>query len=156
MTKLGPFDLELVREFNAPVELVWEVWTTPAHLKNWYVPKPVELTQCEIDLKVGGQFFTNMKLPDGMEMPGASVYLDVVPNERLVFTDCLTPDWHPSAEPFMTAVLAFEAIEGGTRQTAWALHSSEENKLRHEEMGFYDGWGTTADQMAALLAELQA
>jgi uncharacterized protein YndB with AHSA1/START domain len=144
-------DLVLEREIDVPVELVWKAWTTPDHLKNWFVPKPWTVTECEIDLRVGGTFRTVMRSPDGDEFPNLGCYLDIVPNERLIFTDALLPGFRPSPKPFFTAALLLERTDTGTRYTAYAIHADEAGRETHEKMGFHDGWGTVVDQMVAYI-----
>jgi uncharacterized protein YndB with AHSA1/START domain len=96
-----------------------------------------------------------MRGPDRQDMPMRGVYLDVVPNERLVFTDAFTKAWEPSEKAFMTAIVTFEDLGGGrTRYTVRALHWTVADREKHEEMGFHEGWGRCADQLAALVATL--
>ncbi len=140
-------DLVLERVIKAPRALVWQCWTTPEHLKQWFTPKPVETTHCEIDLRPGGRFNTTMRMPDGAEHASEGSYLDVVEGARLVFTDALREGWRPNAAPFMTAVLRFEDHPEGTQYVAHVLHHDEAGKKRHEEMGFFDGWGTATTQL---------
>ncbi|MBX3518865.1 MAG: SRPBCC family protein [Xanthobacteraceae bacterium] len=141
------FDLVLERDIDVPVELVWKVWTTPEHLKHWFVPKPWSLARCKIDLRPGGEFSSVMLSPEGKEFPNNGCYLEVVPNERLVFTDTLLAGYRPSPKPFFTAALLLEPRNGGTRYTAIAIHGDEATRKQHEEMGFHDGWGTVVTQM---------
>lgn len=141
------FDLVLERDIDVPVELVWKVWTTPEHLKHWFVPKPWSLARCKIDLRPGGEFSSVMLSPEGKEFPNSGCYLEIVPNERLVFTDTLLAGYRPSPKPFFTAALLLEPRNGGTRYTAIAIHGEEATRKQHEEMGFHDGWGTVVTQM---------
>lgn len=150
--KLDPtLDLKLERDIDVPVELVWKAWTTPEHLREWFVPKPWTITACELDLRPGGIFATTMRSPEGQEMPNIGCYLDVVPLKRLIFTDTLLPGFRPAANPFFTAALLLEPTPTGTHYTALAIHGSEETRKNHEEMGFHDGWGTVASQMVAYI-----
>lgn len=144
-------DLVLEREIDVPVELVWKAWTTPAHVRHWFVPKPWTITDCEIDLRPGGIFRTTMRSPEGQEFPNVGCYLDVVPNERMIFTDTLLPGFRPSPKPFFTAALLLERKGKGTRYTAIAIHGNEETRKQHEEMGFHDGWGTVVTQMVEFI-----
>jgi uncharacterized protein YndB with AHSA1/START domain len=92
-----------------------------------------------------------MKSPEGQEMPNRGVYLEVVPAKKVVFTDSFVSAWQPSEHPFMTATLTFEDLGGGrTRYTARVLHPTAADRERHEQMGFHQGWGICADQLAAL------
>ncbi|WP_054007936.1 SRPBCC family protein [Cypionkella psychrotolerans] len=140
-------DLVLVREINAPREILYKCWTTPEHLVHWFVPKPHKVTACSLDVRPGGKCNTTFEV-DGTEMENNGVYLEVIPNEKLVFTDTYTEGWKPNPEPFMTAILTFEDIGNGrTRYTAVARHRSKETAESHKQMGFYDGWGTVVTQL---------
>jgi len=87
------------------------------------------VTDCEIDLRPGGIFRTTMEGPEGHVSPSTGCYLEVIGNERLVFTDGLLPGYRPAANPFMTAILQLETVEGGkTRYTAIARHRDEESR----------------------------
>ena len=146
------FDLVLEREIDVPASLVWKVWTTPEHLKHWFCPKPWQTTQCAIDLRPGGLFTSVMRGPEGQEFANSGCYLEIVENERLVFTDALLEGFRPSPNPFFTAVLDLTALgPERTRYVATALHGDEDTRKKHEEMGFYDGWGTVVTQMVAYI-----
>ncbi len=145
-------DLVLEREIDVPVSLVWKVWTTPEHLKHWFCPKPWQTTQCAIDLRPGGLFTSVMRGPEGQEFTNSGCYLEIVANERLVFTDTLLEGWRPSPNPFFTAILDLTPLgPERTRYVATALHGNEDTRKKHEEMGFYDGWGTVVTQMVAYI-----
>ena len=141
-------DLVLERIVDVPRELVWRAWTTPEHLMKWFTPVPWKTVACEIDLRPGGRFHTVMRSPEGREFPNVGCYLEVIENERLVWTDALLPGYRPSGEPFITAVIVLTQEGKGTRYTATAIHRDEATRNNHEEMGFFDGWGTVADQLA--------
>lgn len=148
-------DLVLERDVDVPLELVWKVWTTPDHIKHWFVPKPWSCKSVEIDLRPGGKFNTTMMSPEGQEFPNEGCYVEIVPNQRLVFTDTLLPGFRPSPKPFFTAVLELTPNgKGGTKYKAIAIHGNEEARKSHEEMGFYDGWGTVIDQMVAYIKNM--
>jgi uncharacterized protein YndB with AHSA1/START domain len=108
----------------------------------------------EVDVRPGGTSHMIFRGPDGQEFPNRGVYLEVVPDERLVFTDAYTEAWVPSAKPFMTGVLTLSDEAGGTRYTAHVLHWSEEDRAQHEERGFHEGWGKATDQLEALARTL--
>jgi uncharacterized protein YndB with AHSA1/START domain len=142
-------DLVLERVVDVPRELMWTAWTTPEHLSKWFAPAPWSIADCEIDLRPGGIFRSVMKSPDGEEHPSVGCYLEVVPNERLVWTDALLPGYRPSENPFFTAIITFESSGKGTRYTAMAVHRDEATRKQHEEMGFHQGWGQVLDQLVA-------
>lgn len=142
-------DLVLERIVDVPRELVWTAWTKPEHVSKWFTPAPWTVSDCEIDLRPGGVFRFVMRSPEGKEFPNIGCYLEVIPNERLVWTDALLPGYRPSENPFMTAIIALETHGAGTRYTAMAIHRDAAARQRHEEMGFHDGWGKVLDQLVA-------
>ena len=142
-------DLILEREVKAPREILYMCWTTPEHLVHWFVPKPHRVTECHLDVRPGGACNTTFEV-EGNLMENNGVYLEVVPNERLVFTDAYTAGWKPNPEPFMTAIVNFEDLgQGRTRYVAVARHRSAGSAEAHAKMGFYDGWGTVVTQLEA-------
>lgn len=157
MTPSHPFvpdpklDLVLERVVDVPRELVWAAWTKPEHIVKWFTPAPWTVAECQIDLRPGGMFRTVMRSPEGELFPGTGCYLEVIPNERLVWTDALLPGYRPSPEPFFTGVVLLESHGKGTRYTAMGIHRDEEGKKKHEAMGFHDGWGKALDQLVALV-----
>lgn len=147
-------DLVLTRLIKAPREKVYRAWTEPELLKQWFAPKPFSTPVAQLDLRAGGGNLIVMRDPAGNEFPNRGVYLEVVKNERLVFTDAYTSAWVPSQKPFMTVVLTFEDEAGGTRYTARARHWTAADKENHEKMGFHQGWGLCTDQLEALATTL--
>lgn len=108
-------DLVLERVVEVPRELVWRAWTFPEDLKHWFAPAPWTTVDCEIDLRPGGIFRVVMQSPEGKAYPNVGCYLDIVPNERLIWTDALLPGYRPSTDPFFTAILTLESHDRGTR-----------------------------------------
>jgi uncharacterized protein YndB with AHSA1/START domain len=142
-------DLSFTRTLAVPRRLVWECWTEARHIPHFFIPAPHKVTGVDIDLRVGGRFNTIFDV-DGNVMDNKGVYLDIVPQEKLVFTDAYTEGWKPAPEPFMTAMLILgDAPGGGTTYTAIARHRNPETRKTHEEMGFVDGWGTVVTQLEA-------
>ena len=148
-------DLVLERDIDVPRHLVWAAWTTPEHINKWFCPAPWRVTDCEIDLRPGGKFSTVMHGPQGQVMPNVGCYLEVVPQERLVFTDTLLPGFRPAPKPFFTAVLTLQALSHErTRYVAMARHGDSTTRKQHEDMGFHHGWGAALDQLVALAKTL--
>ncbi|MEI8572845.1 polyketide cyclase [Methylomonas sp. LW13] len=145
-------ELMLTRLIDAPPEKLYKAWTEPALLKQWFCPKPWTVAEAELDVRAGGTSIIVMRGPDGEEFPNQGIYLEVVPNERLVFTDAYTSAWEPSAKPFMTGIITFTPEAGKTRYTARVLHWTAADRKAHEEMGFHEGWGKATDQLAELVA----
>ena len=143
-------DLDLVLERTVPVppRAVWDAWTIPEQLVQWFAPRPWTTTECDIDLRPGGIFRTVMRSPDGQEESGgAGCFLVVEELRRLVFTDALGPGYRPNSSPFMTAEIIIQPDGEGTRYRAIARHADPEAKKQHEDMGFHDGWSTALDQL---------
>ncbi len=147
-------ELVLTRLIDAPREKLYRAWTDAELLKRWFAPKPWTTPHAELDVRPGGASLVVMRSPDGNDMPCPGVYLEVVPNQRLVFTDAYTSAWQPSQKPFMTVILTFEDEGGKTRYTARVRHWTVADREAHEKMGFHQGWGQCADQLAALAATL--
>ena len=142
-------DLILTRDIAAPRALIYTCWTTPQHLVHWFVPRPHRVTACDLDVRPGGKCNTTFDV-DGTLIENNGVYLEVIPDEKLVFTDTYTEGWKPNPDPFMTAILTFaDAGPGRTRYTAVARHRSKDAAENHKQMGFHDGWGTVATQLEA-------
>jgi uncharacterized protein YndB with AHSA1/START domain len=153
-----PAERELIidRLIDAPREALYRCWTEPELLKQWFAPAPVTTPIAELDVRPGGENFVVMRLPDGQEIPNRGVYLEVAPNEKLVFTDAYASGWAPrDGHPFMTVILTFEdAGPGRTHYLARVRHWTGSDRERHEQMGFHSGWGQCADQLAALAKTL--
>ena len=153
-TPLTERELVLTRLIAAPRAKLYRAWTEPELLKQWFAPLPYTTPVAELDVRPGGSCLVVMRDPDGNDWPNPGVYLDVVENERLIFTDAYVRAWEPSNKPFMTAIVTFADEDGGTRYTARVLHWTVADREEHERMGFHQGWGQCADQLAALAAKL--
>jgi uncharacterized protein YndB with AHSA1/START domain len=171
LNTLNPkLDLTFTRRINVPKESVWRCWTEPALLLPWFCPKPWKTIACEIDLRPGGIFSSTMQSPEGVTMPtGEGCILEVIPNQRLTWTNALLPGYRPSLTlekcgredgGFMfTATILLEdcQIDGqiddyrGTRYTALVRHADESGCKQHADLGFEAGWGAALDQMVAMI-----
>ncbi len=131
-------ELALTRLIDAPrAALCRHAWTEPELLKQWFAPLPYTTPRAELDVRPGGSSLVVMQGPDGVQMPNYGVYLEVVPNEKIVFTDSFLSAWVPNPKPFMTVTLTFEAEAGRTRYTARVVHPTIADRERHEQMGFH-------------------
>ncbi|MDB5706392.1 MAG: ATPase [Sphingomonas bacterium] len=140
-------ELSVTRLIDAPVERVWRIATE--RLAEWWCPKPWTTEIVEQDWRAGGRSAMIMRGPDGEEHPMEGVFLEVTPNRRFVFTDAFKAGWIPQTA-FMVGFFEFADEGGRTRYTAGARHWSEEALKQHEAMGFVEGWGKVAEQLAAL------
>jgi len=146
-------ELVITRVIDAPPERVFQAWTDPELLKQWFAPLPWTTPAAELNVRPGGANLIVMRDPAGIDYTNQGVYLEVIRNERLVFTDAYTQAWEPSEKPFMTVIAAFENQDGKTKCTARVLHWTVADREAHEKMGFQQGWGQCTDQLAALVTK---
>ena len=145
-------DLTIERVIKAPRSAVWHAWTDPDSFAQWWIPAPALCRVDAMDLVPGGALVTRMSENGGAFVPHLDAcYLAVEPEHRIVFTNALTGGWRPAAEPFITAIVTLADHADGTLYTARVMHKSAEVRNHHAELGFYDGWGTVAAQLAALV-----
>ncbi|MCX5479465.1 SRPBCC family protein [Kaistia geumhonensis] len=147
-------ELVITRLIDAPRTALYRCWTEAELLRKWFAPQPWTTPVAELDVRPGGSCRVVMRSPEGEDFPNPGVYLDVVPNEKLVLTDAFAEAWEPSTKAFMVATVTFADEDGKTRYTARVQHWSAEDRAAHESMGFHEGWGRCADQLAALAATL--
>jgi uncharacterized protein YndB with AHSA1/START domain len=147
-------DLVLTRMIDAPPEKVFRAWTEPDLMKQWFAPLPWTTPRAEVDVRPGGSNLIVMRSPEGAEFPNRGVYLEVVKNRRLVFTDAYNQAWEPSQKPFMTVILTFDEVDGKTKYTARVRHWTEDDRQAHEKMGFHGGWALCTEQLAELVARI--
>jgi uncharacterized protein YndB with AHSA1/START domain len=152
-------ELSITRFIHAPPETVYRVYTE--RLEEWWAPAPWKTRVLEMDLRAGGRFAFEMTGPEGESHPSDSVYLEVVPGERIVNTNAFVAGWEPKGGmdsdcdfPCVTLV-TFEPEGSGTRYTARVRHWTEAAVKAHEAMGFEQGWSMVAAQLAGL-AEAEA
>lgn len=155
VTTASERELTLTRIYDAPPEKLYRAWTDPALLKQFLAPHPWKIVSTDMDVRPGGSSMFVMQGPDGTEIPCPGIYLELVPNEKIVTTDAYSKAWEPTDKPFMTTVLTFERLEGNkTRYTARCLHWSAESREQHEAMGFHEGWAQVSEQLAELVAKI--
>lgn len=157
MAANNEFDLVISRCLRAPRALVWKAWTDPVHLKEWWCPKPWTTEVLAFELVPGGSFHTLMSGPDGETSDNPGAFLEIVPLSRIVWTNSLLKGWRPATESWMpmTAFITFEDEGEDTRYVATVLHKDKATRDQHEEMGFFDGWGTCTTQLEAYAATLR-
>ena len=154
MTDAAALELSVTRFIDAPPETVYRVYTE--RLEEWWAPAPWRTKVVEMDLRPGGRFAFEMTGPEGESHPSDSVYLEVVPGERIVNTNAFTAGWQPKGRMDSdcdfpcVSIITFEPEGNGTRYTARVRHWTEEAVKAHEAMGFEPGWTMVAAQLAAL------
>ncbi len=155
MTPIDPrLDLALERVIRAPRAAVWRAWTDPDRLAQWWVPAPTIARVDRLDALPGGAFVTSMSDDGETFQPHTdSIFLVVEPEARLVFTNAITTAWRPAAPApvAMTAEVVLADHPDGTDYRVIVRHRDPADRDRHEELGFFDGWGSVADALAALV-----
>jgi uncharacterized protein YndB with AHSA1/START domain len=146
------FELAVERYIDAPLEIVFKAWVE--RFEEWWAPKPWTTQILKQDLRSGGASALTMSGPDGSSSTMEGVFLEVTPNERIVFTNAFTAGWIPQT-PFLVGIFTFSPEGGGTQYRAAARHWDEAAQKQHEAMGFIQGWGIVAGQLAAI-AEAEA
>ncbi|WP_230292667.1 SRPBCC domain-containing protein [Croceicoccus sp. Ery5] len=145
-------ELTITRHIAAPLETVWAVMAD--RQEEWWCPKPWSITMIAQERRAGGRSAMVMHGPDGEEMPQEGVMLEWVDGVRFTTTDALRIDpatgGFVPADPFMIGCWEIAPDGSGTAYTASARHWSAEAMESHREMGFEDGWGACADQLAAI------
>ena len=145
-------DLTIRRVIRAPKETIWAAWTEPAQLAKWWIPSPLTLRVDALELRPGGAFVTHMSEDAQSFAPHVdAVFLVVEDHCRLVFTNAVNSSWHPALpDPVaMTTEIILTDHVDGTDYQAIVRHGSPEQRARHEELGFFDGWSTVTDQLTA-------
>jgi len=151
-------DIVFERFIDAPKSLVWEALTRPEHLKEWYMPKPWgAVSKCEMDVRPGGIFRIDIATADGQAVPNLGCFLDVVPQERLVWTSMLFPGYRPAVfdDVPITAIMTMEAVGAGTRYVFTALHRDEADCEKDRTSGWQQGTEIALDQFVAHVTSMK-
>lgn len=145
-------DLGLERIVRAPRPAVWRAWTDPSRLERWWVPAPARCRVERLEPRPGGAFVTRYSEDGAAFVPHMDAcFLAVDELERIVFTNAVDSAWAPaSPDPVaMTATITLADHPDGTDYRIVVRHGDPEARARHEALGFADGWGTVAAQLAA-------
>lgn len=149
-------DLEISRVLRAPPRAVYRAWTDPRAFEQWWLPAPTRCKVVELDLRPGGALVTQMSENGGPFVPHMNAcFLDVVPNERIVFTTALVKGWRPAEHPFITALIDLVPHPDGTDYRAHVMHKDGEQRQQHLTLGFADGWGAVLEQLSAVVVSGQ-
>ena len=152
-TNTGDREIRLARVFNAPRELVFEVWTTPEHAGHWWGPDGFTTTTTSMEVQAGGQWRYVMHGPNGTDYQNLITYKEVVPPERLVYAHGSTDE---NPEQFQVTVL-FAEEDGRTRLNMRMLFRTQEERDRVAmEYGAIQGANQTMARLEAYLEALVA
>ncbi len=134
--------LTLKRTFNVSRQLVWEAWTRPEHIIQWWAPKGMKIEVIQHEFKVGGKWKYAMPMPDGSQFISEGMYSEIVKPEKIV----TSANFIPMTEGVTLHVL-FEEDGDKTIFTFSVIHPTEEYCKAQEKMGFYNGWGSAFDRL---------
>ena len=142
LNEIGTRILTLKRTFNVPRKLVWEAWTKPEHLVQWWGPKGMKIEVVQHEFKVGGKWKYTMPMPDGSQFISEGVYSEIIKPEKIVTSANLMP-----MTEGVTLHVLFEEDGDKTIFTFSVIHPTEEYCKAQEKMGFYNGWGSSFDRL---------
>ena len=144
-----PSDLEIVitREFDAPIALVFDVFTNPEHVRRWGATPPDRMTECSIDLRVGGNYRSSFVTEDGTVCSFSGTYLEVHSPTRTVQT------WLFNGWPDAQAVETMDLHEtDGVTTLTWRL--AFRDKAGRDHMTRFDGQQASLDEIEDILSSL--
>jgi uncharacterized protein YndB with AHSA1/START domain len=165
MTKNTMNDTErmvITRVFDAPRALVWQAWTDPKYVMQWWGPKGFTAPVCKIDFRVGGKFLCCMRTPDGQEFWNAGEYHEIVLHEKIVSSMYFSDSEGNKVEPAHYGI-EHEAIDGAYDVTTFEVFGKDQTKLTFvgneswedaKDSGQLEGWNQILDKVAAVVAEL--
>lgn len=153
--RLDPrLDLAIDRVIRAPRAAVWRAWTDADRLRQWWVPAPTIARVDHLDVRPGGAFVTSMSDDGKLFQPHMDcIFLTVDPETRLVFTNAIDSAWRPAtpAPVPMTAEIILADHPDGTDYRVIVRHGRPADRDLHEELGFFDGWGSVTAALAQLV-----
>ena len=159
--QVGESEIVITRVFNAPRDLVFKAWTEPERLMRWWGPKGFTTPSCQVDLRPGGTFLYCMRSPEGRDIWGRGVYLEVVAPERIVYTDTFADEEGNPVEPTQYGMSPAHPRETLVTVTFTEHEGKTKVTLRHamaaavpERAGTQQGWTEMMDRLAEDLAKV--
>jgi uncharacterized protein YndB with AHSA1/START domain len=154
---IGDQEIVMERQFRAPQTLMFQVFTESEHLMRWWVPQPYTLPVCTVDLRPGGIWHYCLRSPEGQVQCARSVYREVVPPEKLVYTTTFADEYANPIEgmPEHLTTLIFTEEAGKTKVTARVQFSSAEALKVAIDLGMPHGMRMTWDYLIEYVQELQ-
>ena len=149
MNDLANRTLTIEKTFNAPLKIVWDAWTQTDHIVKWWAPSGMTIEVIEHDFKVGGKWKYSMPMPNGGDFISEGTYQEIVEQEKIV----TSADFKPMTENVEIQVV-FKADGDKTQFKFSVIHPTPEYCKQQEEMGFYNGWGSTIERLEHVLAEM--
>lgn len=145
--------IRVTREFAAPVEQVWEAWTKPELLEQWWAPKPWKAVSKSMDFREGGRWLYCMTGPEGEKHWSIATYEKIIPNKHYEGLDAFCDeDGNINPEmPRMQWSVDFNAVPDGTRVDVEITFSSREDLEKIVEMGFEEGFAAAHGNLDEIL-----
>ena len=148
-------EVTITRIFNAPRAVVFRAWTDPVQLAQWWGPKGFTNPVCEIDVRIGGALRIHMRGPDGSIYPMKGEFREILPPERLAFTNIALDEAGTAIlEGFTTVTFADD--DGKTRLTLHTRARAVVDKAAAYLQGIEMGWTMSIDKLEALLTPAAA
>lgn len=148
------YDVTIVRTFNAPRKLVWDAWTQPTHLAQWWGPTNWTNPKCEVDLRVDGLLHIDMQSPDGTIYPMDGIYKEIEAPERLVISN-IVPGENGEMLFEVMQIVTFRELEGKTQLTIEARVIRQLPGAEQYLEGMEAGLQQSLDRLQDLLASAQ-
>lgn len=148
MSDLAARTVTIERTFNVPLQLVWDAWTKPEHIKNWWGPKGMETRVEEHNFEVGGKWKYAMAMPDGKDFICDGEYIEIIELKKIKSK----ANFRPMTINVIIEVHLEEASEG-TKFTFKVVHETVAYRDQQEKMGIYNGWGSTFDRLEGILTQ---
>lgn len=142
LNELKDRTVTLKRTLSAPIKLVWDAWTQPEHIAQWWGPKGMNTKIIEHNFKVGGSWKYTMEMPDGSEFITDGIYSEIVELQK-IFSSA---NFKPMTEGVEIQAL-FEENGNSTNFTFNVVHPTEEYCRQQEKIGILNGWGSVFDRL---------
>ena len=153
--------LTLNRRLKASPGQIWRCWAEAPLLTQWFTPRPMEVTEAEVDPVPGGRCRVVVKVPGQGPIKGdPGCILVAQPARRLVWTNALAPNYRPNVikdgpgDFALTADIRMEPDGRGCLYSVAVTHAREKYMKAHADLGFHEGWGQATDQLESLAVTL--
>ncbi len=146
-------EIVITRMFDAPRKLVWQAWTDPRHVMQWWGPRGFSNPGCEMDLRVDGVFVLQMRGPNGVIYPCKGVYREITVPERIVYTSEAdeTQPCGGGLPPRSVVTVTFAEQGSRTVLTIYTRFESDAGRDEAVKMGFNAGWSDSVERLAEYL-----
>lgn len=153
-TDLEKGELTATRTFDAPCQLVFEMYSSCDHIRNWWGPRTYPTTFCEMDFRPGGTWRYCMTGPEGDEAWGKGVYSEIVERERIVYRDYFSDAQGAESTELPSAAITieFRELNGKTELVSKTKYDTKEDLQKVLEMGVEEGFSETLDRLEEYLA----